>query len=80
MKVTYRGSSDAEADSVLVTGILRGEPIFVLRARDARTIDVIRAYRDTVLPLFSPERAAQLEHDVSAWETWQAEHPTRDPD
>mgnify|MGYP001570564745 CR=1 FL=1 len=82
MRMTYVGDGDAELDSVLITDILRGEPIFALRARDKQAVPVLRAYQARVQPLFSPERAAGLDRDIAAFERWQAEHAgiVRDPD
>ena len=82
MKIQYVGDGDPDLDSVLVTGLLRKEPCFVLRARDKQAVPVLRAYQARVQPLFSPERAAGLDRDIAAFERWQAEHAgiVRDPD
>ena len=82
MKVTYTGDQDQDADSVLVTGILRGEPVFVIRARDAQAVPILRAYEARVQPLFAPERASRLAEDIASFERWQTQHAgiVRDPD
>ena len=68
--------------AVLITGLLWGEPIFALRARDARTFPVLTNYAGRVVSLFSLVRGSKLLEDLFVWAKWQRDHAdiVRDPD
>ena len=70
------------ARAAVVTGLLDGEPVFVMRARDAASVMVVNHYRQVTEGLFNAERAAQLEADVQEMIDWRHENQAlvRDPD
>lgn len=89
MKVEYFDSWDEKPvitapGNVLVTGLLEGEPVFVLRARDAIAMAVLNLYRSASEGLFDQERALSLEADVQAFIDWRqspaGQAALRDPD
>lgn len=93
MKTRYvRGPATPSAQNViginegdygaLTTGLLDGEPVFVLRAKDATTLAVLNLYRVMTEGLFEDDRAFSLEADIQAVIDWrfQNQDKLRDPD
>ncbi len=88
----YDGDTKSEAAAQLMmatdervavtTGLLAGEPVFVLRAKDATTLAVLNLYRVMTEGLFDDERAFTLEVDIQAAIEWRFKNQDklRDPD
>ncbi len=78
------GAADEPLETrvAVVTGLLPGEPVFFLRARDALSLPVVMQYLDSYARLFEADRVTQLEEDVDEWIAWRREHAVdvRDPD
>lgn len=74
------GEMDYGRRAVLVTGLERDEPVFVLRGRDAIAMALLNQYRTMTEGLFDGDRALQLEADVQAFIDWRRAHLVRDPD
>jgi hypothetical protein len=83
----YAWGFDADDERIgarvaVVTGLMEGEPVFFLRARDALALPVVMQYLDSYARLFAADRVTQLEEDVDEWIAWRREHAAdvRDPD
>lgn len=68
--------------AAMVTGLLPGEPVFVLRARDTFTSDIIREWLKRAEYGLSPERVEGVYADLGEIIRWRQEHraAVRDPD
>lgn len=71
-----------QARAAVITGLLDGEPVFVMRARDTASVMVVNHYRQVTEGMFDEERSAQLEADVQLMIDWRHENQAlvRDPD
>lgn len=71
-------AQDRKYGQVEVPGIPDDEPIFILRAQDKSTPQVINQYADTSLTNGSPsEHAAAARRIATDMRDWQASHPDR---
>ena len=78
------GSLGVEGQAYAVAGLLPGEPIFVLRARDAHALPFLSLYAAGITQgdLFDAERSAKLRADIAAFAQWRRQNAAdvRDPD
>lgn len=81
MQVEYRDEPDGTR-SAIITGLLRGETMFAMRARDTAAVMVVNHYRQVTEGLFDAVRALSLEQDVQEMIDWRHENQelVRDPD
>lgn len=71
-----------EGRLAVVSGLLEGEPCFVMRARDKRALPALIDYQEHAHPALGPERFEGLKADIMAFGDWQQQHQdvVRDPD
>ncbi len=82
MRVTYYESSDIDAGMVtrtegavaVVDGLEPGEPIFVLRAKDASAVAFASLYRESAFALFDDERMQHLIDTIEAMVEWRRQN------
>lgn len=75
-------NEDYHGRVAVVSDLEAGEPVFVVRARDAGAITFLALYEATSARLFGEDRAATLGELVDAFVAWRREHAAlvRDPD